>query len=158
MGKHRKDASPRRFGDGKGPGYKNIAPQHQWKKGGPSPNPSGRPKRPPPPPPSLQAEMRAELETFLRSEIPIDGPGGRRSIKVLQALLRRPLGEGVNDGKMALKALQLTLDLLSTLEPSPEPAREDSFAADEDAAIYEATIARELRRRGGGTAEDDSDV
>lgn len=157
MGKHRKAASPRQFGDGKGPGYKNIDPKHQWKKGDPSPNPSGRPKKPPPSPPSLKAEMRAELETILRSEIPIDGPSGRQSIKVLEALLRRPLGEGVNDGKMALKALQLILDLLAVLEPSSEPHREDSFESDEDAAIYDATIARELRRRGGET-EDDSDV
>lgn len=158
MGKHRKAVSPRQFGDGKGPGYKNIDPKHQWKKGDPSPNPSGRPKKPPPSPPSLKAEIRAELETFLRSEIPIDGPGGRRSIKVLQALLRRPLGEGVNDGKMALKALELTINLLSILEPDPGPAPEDSFESDEDAAIYDATIARELRRRGGGETEDDSDV
>lgn len=157
MGKHRKDVSDRQFGDGKGPGYKNIDPKHQWKKGGPSPNPSGRPKRPPPPAPNLQAEMRVELETFLRSEIPIDGPGGRQSIQVLPALLRRLLGEGVNDGKMALKALRLIRELSSD-EPDPEPSGEDSFDADEDAAIYEATIARELRRRGSEVAEDDSDV
>ncbi len=146
MGKHRKSLSPgRHFGDGQGVGYKNIDPKHQWKKGGPSPNPTGRPRKPPP---GVIDAMRQDLADFLMSDMP-GGPDGRASMKVMQGLVRRLVSEGVNDGKRAERAIRLIVDLLGK---SSDGTRELEPSNDEaDAAI----IAEFVRRQGLGLDEID---
>ena len=139
MGKHRNDVAGRKPGDGK-PGYKNIDPSHRWAKGGASPNPDGgRRKRPA----SVQDEMFADLEALLRSEVPT---AAGESLTVHQALLRRLVGEAVNDGKMAAKALPLLLDLLQSLQP--DASNDDDAISTDDADLVRETLER-LARTGG---------
>lgn len=140
MGKHRNDVAGRKPGDGK-PGYKNISPKHQWVKNGPSPNPEGGRRRRPP---SLRDEVFEDLQALLRSKIPT--PDGEQ-LAVHQALLRRLVGEAVNDGKLAIKALPLLLDLLLVLEP--QISDDDNHISGDDADLIRQTLDR-LSRAGGG--------
>lgn len=138
MGKHRNQPAGRQSGDGK-PGYKNIGKQHQWKKGGPSPNPAGRRAKKPP---SLKDELHQTLVQILKSPI----PAGDQELTVMEAVLRRMMGAAVNDPKMAVRTLPMILDMLSALEPKADAAGEGM--TDEDAAL----LTEALRRLGRGGA------
>ena len=139
MGKHRNQPAGRQPGDGK-PGYKNIGKAHQWKKGCPSPNPTGRRAKKPP---SLKDELHQTLVQILKSSI----PAGDQELTVMEAVLRRVMGAAVNDPKMAIRTLPMILDLLSALEPKTEAAGEGM--TDEDAAL----LTEALRRLGRGGAD-----
>lgn len=139
MGKHRNQPAGRQPGDGK-PGYKNIGKQHQWKKGGPSPNPAGRRATKPP---SLKDELHRILVEVLKSSI----SAGDRELTVMEAVLRRMMGAAVNDPKIAIRTLPMIVDMLSALEPKAETIAEGM--TDEDAALL-ADALRRLSRGGAG--------
>lgn len=139
MGKHRNQPAGRQPGDGK-PGYKNIGKEHQWKKGGPSPNPAGRRAKKPP---SLKDELHQTLVQILKSPI----PAGDQELTVMEAVLRRMMGAAVNDPKMAVRTLPMILDMLSALEPKAEAIGEGM--TDEDAALLTDAL-RRLGRGGAG--------
>ena len=96
MGKHRNQPAGRQPGDGK-PGYKNIGKEHQWKKGGPSPNPAGRRAKKSP---SLKDELHQILVEVLKSSI----SAGDRELTVMEAVLRRMMVAAVNDPKIAIRS------------------------------------------------------
>lgn len=138
MGKHRNQPAGRQPGDGK-PGYKNIGKAHQWKKGGPSPNPAGRRAKKPP---SLKDELHQILVEVLKSSI----SAGDRELTVMEAVLRRMMVAAVNDPKIAIRTFPMIVDMLSALEPKTDAAGEDM--TDEDAAL----LTDALRRLGRGGA------
>lgn len=138
MGKHRNQPAGRQPGDGK-PGYKNIGKAHQWKKGGPSPNPAGRRAKKPP---SLKDELHQILVEVLKSSI----SAGDRELTVMEAVLRRMMVAAVNDPKIAIRTFPMIVDMLSALEPKTDAAGEGM--TDEDAAL----LAEALRRLGRGGA------
>jgi hypothetical protein len=138
MGKHRNQPAGRQPGDGK-PGYKNIGKAHQWKKGGPSPNPAGRGAKKSP---SLKDELHQILVEVLKSSI----SAGDRELTVMEAVLRRMMVAAVNDPKLAIRTFPMIVDMLSALEPKADAAGEGT--SDEDAAL----LAEALRRLGRGGA------
>lgn len=138
MGKHRNQPAGRQPGDGK-PGYKNIGKAHQWKKGGPSPNPAGRRAKKPP---SLKDELHHILVEVLKSSI----SAGDRELTVMEAVLRRMMVAAVNDPKIAIRTFPMIVDMLSALEPKTDAAGEDM--TDEDATL----LTDALRRLGRGGA------
>lgn len=138
MGKHRNQPAGRQPGDGK-PGYKNIGKEHQWKKGGPSPNPAGRRAKKPP---SLKDELHQIVVEVLKSSI----SAGDRELTVMEAVLRRMMGAAVNDPKIAIRTFPMIVDMLSALEPKTDAAGEGM--TDEDPAL----LAEALRRLGRGGA------
>jgi hypothetical protein len=137
---HKNQPAGRSHGDGK-PGYKNVDAKHRWTKGGPSPNPSGRRRKPPP---SLTEEMHADLISLLQGMVPT--PTGER-LTVYQALLRRIIGEALNDAKLGLKAMPLLVDLLRALEPEAANDEKGSVT-DEDAEVIEEALARLRKAKG----------
>lgn len=139
MGKHRNQPAGRQPGDGK-PGYKNIGKAHQWKKGGPSPNPAGRRAKKPP---SLKDELHQILVEVLKSSI----SAGDRELTVMEAVLRRMMVAAVNDPKIAIRTFPMIVDMLSALEPKAEAVGDGT--SDEDAALLTEAL-RRLSRGGAG--------
>lgn len=142
MGKHRNTPSGRASGDGK-PGYKNIEAKHQWKKGGPSPNPGGRRAGAPPLP--FETQLWAQIEAVMATALPVRGDDGV-PMTVLEGLVRRIFGEGVNDGKVGMKALEFGL-AVSRLAASANDNRDGEDRTDDEQLIADA-LARHARKRG----------
>ena len=142
MGKHTRNGNGRRYGDGK-PGYKNIDVKFQWRKGGPSPNPSGRKKKKPAEAasglgPIDMAEALAEAASAL---ITVQGPNGETIfIPAFKAMAQRMIIDGVNDGTKALKVIDLIQG--QGLTKVREPEADDTEADEEIARDHARRLAR----------------
>lgn len=103
--------------------------------------------------------MRDAMDTALERTVDATVDGRRQSMPLKDALANTFLAKIGGDPELFIRAMRW-LEGESPLAQAVEadPSILADFESDEDAAIYEATIARELRRRGGGVAEDDSDV
>ncbi len=123
---------------------------HQFKPGQ-SGNPGGRPKK--------KKTMRDAIDAALERMVEATLDGRRQSMSLKDALANAFLAKLSGDPELFIRAMRwLEGESPPAQLVEAAPSILADFEADEDAAIYEATIARELRRRGGGEAEDDSDV
>lgn len=118
-------------------------------KPGQSGNPGGRPKKQP----SLRDTTRERLDRLVWATI----EGKRQRIPLKDVLLDKVLSAMANDPDAFVKFARW-FDGEGPPAAAVSDAAADAFEDAEDADIYEATIARELRRRGGGKTKEDSDV
>ena len=123
---------------------------HQFKPGQ-SGNPGGRPKK--------KKTMRDAIAAALERVVEATLDGRRQPMPLKDALANTFLAKIGGDPELFIRAMRwLEGESPPAQLVEAAPSILADFEADEDAAIYEATIAREFRRRGGGGAEDDSDV
>ena len=147
MGKHRNVSSPRRAGDGGGPGYKNP-PGAKWAPGQ-SGNPSG--KRKSPSKRLLRDALPEAFHNVLHEEIV--APDGD-TMPVLVALVRRICGEGLSKQKAALEALRFALAVEATSDHDRDG---DRGLSPEDEAIVVKRLGAVARERGEASGQIDED-
>lgn len=120
---------------------------HQFKPGQ-SGNPGGRPKK--------KKTMRDAIEAALERMVEATLDGRRQSMPLKDVLANTFLAKIGGDPELFIRAMRwLEGESPPAQLVEADPGILADFAAEEDAAIYEATIARALRRRGGGNAEDE---
>ncbi|WP_245620202.1 DUF5681 domain-containing protein [Phenylobacterium immobile] len=123
---------------------------HQFKPGQ-SGNPGGRPKK--------KKTMRDAIDVALERMVEATLDGQRQSMPLKDALANTFLAKIGSDPELFIRAMRwLEGENPPAQLVEADPSILADFEADEDAAIYDATIARELRRRGDRETEDDSDV
>lgn len=123
----------------RGVGYKRPPAEHQFKKGQPSPNPKGRPRKD-------KAYQRVVLEALNR-KLTITVNGKRRKLSVTEVALQQ-LGNKAGAGDLnAIKEINKLNQQVAPLKPQPEMSSEELRQREQNTATLSALLIEALNRK-----------
>jgi hypothetical protein len=118
--------------------------QHQWKKGQPSPNPKGRPRKQP----SVLLDLKQILEDALKKQVALAGDGKRRTLSKAALGIEHLVNQYAKGDRNARRDLmQFAKELGVDLLAGQRNAIEEALAPN-----YQAVIEAYLARHSGSAA------